>query len=303
VTGRTPGVDLGPRELRRLADGVSSEPYERFLLAPLTGQIGAGIMGIDLTAELSGEVVADLRRALLEWKVLVFPGQPHPDASDAALLAPVALGRHWGELESHEGPTPEWPTEIVRLDRRGGYENGWHSDSSWHESPPAGVVLRSVAIPPAGGDTLFADAGAAYDGLPDDVQVLVQGLAAEHDFLTSFGRSMDETEREEAARDRPPVTHPIVRAHPDTGRPILYVNEIFTTRIVDLEPLGDDLLALLCAQLRVPEYQYRHCWEPGDIVLFDNRAVQHYAAADYGFERRVMDRVAITGGPPVAWPG
>jgi taurine dioxygenase len=283
---------------------MASAPYERFGLTPLTGVIGAAIDDVDLTAELGAEVADDLRRALLEWKVLVFTRQPHPDESEAALLAPVRLGRLWGELESHPGPTAEWPTELSRLERHGGYENGWHSDSTWHPEPPMGVVLRAVTLPPSGGDTLFADACAVYDGLPADLLQLADVLDAVHDFTASIGRSMGPAEREEASRLRPPTTHPMVIVHPDTGRPALYVNEGFTTQVVDLEPeLGDELLARLYAHVRVPEYQYRHRWAPGDIVLFDNRAVQHYATSDYGNQRRVMDRVAITGGPPEPWPG
>lgn len=214
---RLPGVDLGPVELQRPPAGRADDLG--FGLRPLTGVIGAAVDGLDLTEDLAPDVVAGLRRALLDWKVLVFPDQAHPDESARALRAPVELGRHWGAMETHPGPSPDWPEEIVRLDRAGGYENGWHNDSTWHPNPPQAVVLRSVVVPPAGGDTLFADAAAAFDALPRDLQALVVLLHGAHEFTTSFGRAMDDDEREAAASRFGGAVHPVVRAHPEIHRP------------------------------------------------------------------------------------
>jgi len=289
-------IHAGPRVLRRGPDTGDERPYDRFTVTPLTPLIGAEIGGVDLAADVDGPLLAELRRAFLEWKVLFFRGQA------ITVEDHCRFARLWGDLEVHpflsEGDVPE----IVRFEKGAdakGYENIWHSDVSWREVPSMASVLRALEVPSVGGDTLWADMGAAYDGLPDDVKDRIDGLTAVHDFTQSFGRSLSAERLAEMQAQHPAVEHPVVRVHPETGRRTLYVNSVFTSHIVGLDPEESDaLLALLCEQALVPEYQCRFRWSAGSVAFWDNRATQHYAVSDYWPQRRVMERATIIGERP-----
>jgi taurine dioxygenase len=182
----------------------------------------------------------------------------------------------------------------------GGYENGWHSDVSWREAPSMGAVLRAVEVPPSGGDTLFCDMYAAYEGLPSDVQDSISGLSAVHDYSQVFGAVIAADKKAEMRAKFPPVTHPVVRTHPETGRKLLYVNRFFVDHIVGLP--ADESAALidtLSRRAELVEYQCRFQWADHSVAFWDNRAVQHYAASDYWPARRVMERASIIGDRPV----
>ena len=289
-------IEAGPRALRRLADGVESEPYARFDVRPYSPTIGAEIGGVSLAEPLDDELFAELDRALLEWKVLFFRDQPITAAQHCDFA-----GR-WGELEHHPFiPQGEVP-EIVRFDRgteNQGYENIWHSDVSWREIPSMGSVLRAREVPEVGGDTLWADMAAAYDGLPDEIKDRIDGLTAVHDWAHSFGLGMDAERIEQMRAQFPPAEHPVVRTHPQTGRRILYVNEIFVSHIVGLEPAESEaLLAYLASRARIPEYQCRFRWTANAVAFWDNRVTQHYAVSDYAPQRRIMERATIIGDQP-----
>jgi taurine dioxygenase len=289
-------IEAGPRTLRRLPDGVEPEPYTRFTVVAHSPTIGAEIAGVSLAEPLDDELFAELDRALLEWKVLFFRDQPITGEQHRA------FARYWGELEHHPFiPQGEVP-EIVRFDRgteNQGYENIWHSDVSWREIPSLGSVLRSVAVPAVGGDTLWADMACAYDGLNDEVKERIDGLTAVHDWAHSFGLGMDPERVEQMREQFPPAEHPVVRTHPQTGRRILYVNEIFVSHIVGLEPAESDaLLAYLSSRARIPEYQCRFRWTADAVAFWDNRVTQHYAVSDYAPQRRVMERATIIGDKP-----
>ena len=162
-----------------------------------------------------------------------------------------------------------------------------------------GAVLRAVEVPAVGGDTLWADMGAAYDGLPDDVKDRVENLVAVHDWIHNFGRNMEPSLREEFRLLYPAMEHPVVRIHPETGRKTLFVNAAFTTHIVGLEAdESADVLGFLYRQAAYPEYQCRFRWAAGSVAFWDNRATQHYAASDYAPQPRRMERVTIIGDRP-----
>ncbi|WP_329460174.1 TauD/TfdA dioxygenase family protein [Streptomyces sp. NBC_01497] len=295
---RTPadGLNEGPRVLRRLPEGVVSPPYRLFDVVPQAATIGAEIRGLDLSRPLGGALRDELNRALVEWKVLFFRGQHL--TSDAQR----AFALNWGELETNPLLTSAGPADVVRFDRSAvrTFENVWHTDVTFRQRPALGAVLQLREVPPSGGDTLWADMAAAYDNLPEDVRARIDGARAVHDFLPGFLR-FTEAERLAGFQEMfPPVEHPVVRRHPETGRPMLFVNTSFTTHITGLpQDESDRLLRLLFQQAHVPEYQVRWHWEAGDIAFWDNRATQHYAVADYGTDRRVAERVAIAGDRPV----
>jgi taurine dioxygenase len=165
-------------------------------------------------------------------------------------------------------------------------------------APALGSVLRAVEVPAAGGDTLWADMGAAYDNLPERTKSRIEGLTAVHDWVPSWGLTMTDSQIAAHRGALPPVEHPVVVRHPRNGRKLLYVNEPFTTRITGLsETDSRDLLHELVLQARIPEYQVRFRWQPGSVAIWDNIATQHYAINDYYPRRRVMERIAIAGEP------
>ncbi|MDZ4741596.1 MAG: TauD/TfdA family dioxygenase [Alphaproteobacteria bacterium] len=268
---------------------------------PLTPTIGAEIHGIDLRQPLDAVTLSEVRAALLDWKVLFFRDQ------DITTGQHLAFARNFGELEVHPF-APEKPgyPEVLAIthDReRPGKENTWHSDVTWRLEPSLGSILRALEVPEVGGDTLFADMYAAYEGLSDEVKTKIEGKSAIHDFenfrrgLRKKGKS--ESEIEEYNKKYPPAEHPVVRAHPETGRKGLYVNAAFTQYIVGMERAASDtLLTHLYAQAAIPEYQCRFRWEVNSIAFWDNRASQHYAVSDYWPAVRRMERVTIVGDKP-----
>jgi taurine dioxygenase len=289
----------GPRpalQARELTTGGTGEPYTHLDPVPCSATIGAEIPGIDLSRPLDEAVLTELRRALLEYKVLFFRDQHLTGAQHAA------FARHWGEPQIHPFLPKAGSPEVVRLAHDGespGVENIWHSDASFTDTPPLGSILRAVEVPDIGGDTMWADMAAAYDGLPEDVRATIDGLTATHDFTQSFGTLMTDDQLAEARAKYPAVRHPVVRTIPETGRKLIYVNSVFTARIDGVgEAESAELLDLLTDQARHPEYQVRFHWEPGSIAFWDNRVTQHYALCDYYPRRRVMERVTITGDRP-----
>jgi taurine dioxygenase len=194
-------------------------------------------------------------------------------------------------IRGTEGVTPT--AETIE-----GYKafNKWHTDVTFRRNPSIGSVLRARLLPPVGGDTLWADAAAAWRGLPDAVKERIDGLDAEHSILRSFGSRVSAEKRAEIARDFPPVAHPVVRRHPETGERVLYVNYTFTTRILGVDPEESDrLLRLLFDRIKTPEYQVRFRWTPNAIAIWDNRSTQHSAVGDYWPSDRVVERVTVSG--------
>ena len=271
-------------------------------ITPLTSNIGAELSGIDLDQPLTDAAAEVIRAAWLRHKVIFFRDQ------DLSADSHVRLARLFGELETHPviPSAPGYPELLIikgegfeitaqTFDQAQAY-NKWHTDVTFRERPSIGSVLRARHIPAVGGDTIWADAAAAYRGLPDAVKERIEHLEAEHDIVRSFGHRVSDEKRAEIARDFPPVVHPVVRTHPETGERAIYVNFTFTTRILGVsEAESRELLTLLFDRIKVPEYHVRWRWTPNAIAIWDNRVTQHYAVADYWPNPRTMERVTVTG--------
>ncbi|MFI0989039.1 TauD/TfdA dioxygenase family protein [Streptomyces exfoliatus] len=291
-----PLLHYGRRVLERTAPDMPPVAYRLLDVSPLTPHIGAEISGVDLTGRMGEELAAELRQALLEWKVLFFR-----DQRDFTPEHHLALAGVWGVPEANPFFPESETAGVSRLAKDAmavGQENIWHSDHSFMAAPALGSVLRAVEVPPSGGDTMWADMGAAYDNLSEEMKARVEGLTAIHDWVPSWGSVMTEEQIAHFRQSLPPVEHPVVVRHPQTGRKLLYVNEPFTTRIVGLsDEENRELLDALVLQARIPEYQVRFRWQPDSIAIWDNIAVQHYAINDYYPRRRVMERIAVAGVP------
>jgi len=274
-----------------------STDYETITLSPLSPTIGAEIGGVRMSGDVSAQQVAEIRRALVDWKVVFFRDQ------DVSREEHVAFGRLFGELEIHPF-TPNHPDhpEIVVIhndERTKRGQNDWHSDVTWRKEPSLGSILRAHIVPPVGGDTLFADMNAAYEGLRDEVKKKIEGLRAVHSFTHNFGKRMSPEQLEKMKEQYPDAVHPVVRTHPESGLRSLYVNAAFVTHIEGMEDEeGARLLRHLYRQAAVPEYQCRFRWQRDSVAFWDNRGAQHYAAFDYHPNTRRVERVTIAGDRP-----
>ncbi len=273
-----------------------------FQVERLSPCIGAELKGIDLAKPVSKELAAAIREALLEYQVIFFRDQ------DITTKQHLDFARMFGELEIHpftNSNKDKYP-EIIRIhhnEENPGKENGWHSDVTWRQEPSLGSILRSLRVPPAGGDTLFADMYAAYEDLSDEIKHMIDGAIAVHDFapfrlrLKAGGAS--DKEIEEFNKKYPDAYHPVVRTHPETGRKCLYVNVAFTRYIDGMkESESRALLQRLFVQATVPEFQCRFAWTNNALAFWDNRCTQHYAVSDYWPQIRIMERATIIGDKP-----
>lgn len=282
---------------RTVARSGKDAPFE---IRPLTPTIGAELLGIDLGSPDIGKAIPAIRQALLDHKVVFFRDQ------DISREQHLEFAKHFGELEIHPAtPKDQEHPEILRIaydEKNRGQENAWHSDVTWREEPSMGSILRAFELPPVGGDTLFACMHAAYERLSDEMKRFVTGMTAVHDIARVFARRLGK--RPEELHDKyPPVEHPVVRTHPETRLPTLYVNVAFTSHIKGLsEQESADLLRHLYAQASNPEIQCRFRWAPGSLAFWDNRAVQHFACSDYYPARRAMERATIKGDRPYYRP-
>jgi taurine dioxygenase len=265
-------------------------------ILPLTPAIGAELHGLDLASPDIGRHIPAIRAALNTHKVVFFRDQ-HLTAAQH-----IAFARHFGDLEIHPAtPRDQADPEILRIahgpDSKG-QENNWHSDVTWREKPSLGSILRAVTVPDVGGDTLFANMHTAYLNLSPEMQRIACSLVAVHDIARVFAGRLGKSAEELHAK-YPPMEHPVVRTHPETGEPCLYVNTGFTSHIKGLSRReSDTLLAHLYAQAANPEIQCRFRWRPGSIAFWDNRASQHFACSDYFPAVRIMERVTIAGCRP-----
>lgn len=279
-------------------------------ITPVAGALGAEVGGVDLSRPLDEATAAALRAALVDHLVLMFRDQDlDPDAQTAFTAtfgAPMRLP-YIAPMDGH----PEVIAVLKEADERNisTFGGTWHSDFSFLGAPPLGSVLYAVEVPPAGGDTIWANMYGAYESLSAGLRALLDGMTAMHsghvygaerppvDIATStsiaISRNNPEADRE--------VAHPVVRRHPESGRKALFVNPVYTTRFADMtEAESAPLLEMLYEHATRPEHTCRLGWQAGSLAVWDNRCTLHLAVNDYDGHRRLLHRTAIAGERPLA---
>ena len=268
----------------------------RLNIKPLSGCIGAEIHGIDLTKPITHELYIQLRECLVEYEVIFFRDQAITPAQQHALAS------MFGPLQSHPAyQTVEGFPEISILESTADKPTKiecWHSDMTFRQHPPLATVLRAQIVPDKGGDTLWASMTAAYRGLSKSMQDFLSTLTAVHDFSYGFKESLAEPGGQQrlaqALVDNPPVRHPVIRIHPESGKSVIFVNELFTRHIEGLSRSESDaLLAFIFEHIRTPEYSCRFAWQPDSIAIWDNRSTQHKPINDYFPAHRRLERITI----------
>lgn len=280
----------------------------RLAFTKLGDRIGAEIRGLDLSADLSDDTVAEIRAALNEHKALVFR-----DAGIRTDEQQVRFAARFGPLTAAH-PTVasvEGAENVLPVDSEQGSANTWHTDVTFVLNPPQATTLRSITVPAYGGETLIASSAGAYADLPGELRAFADVLWAIHtnDYDYAVPKNLEhdsaDERRKEFTRLLFQTAHPVVRVHPLTGERGLFIGGFAQRlRIVGLSNTESrDILRLLQAYITRPENVVRVTWEPDQVVLFDNRITQHYAPANYGDQVRTLNRVTIAGDIPVGIDG
>ncbi len=262
-------------------------------ITPLTGSIGAAVEGMDLKRPIEDASFAALHRAFLDHQVLVFRGQNLE--APAALLA---FSKRWGTpvpasaLSPHLKDFPE-VTHVTKIPKETASTEAWHYDSPYTPIPPKISILSAITVP-RGGDTMWCNQYQSYDRLSAVMQRLLEGLRVKFVALR-LGRMMGAD-----MNSLPSAVHPLVRTHPETGRKALYVGHPETAQQIEgmTREESRPLLDFLYAHSINPDNVYRHMWQTGDVVMWDNRCTMHYAVHDYGEQERVLIRSTMEGEVP-----
>lgn len=266
------------------------------------GALGAFVSDVDLAEAVDSTAIFDeIHTAVVEHEVLFFRDQ---HISPQTLRAFAA---RFGAIEGH----PAYPVVPGTLDvqilestaEKPSRIEAWHSDMTFRATPPAYTLLHGQIIPPYGGDTLFASMTTAHDALSDGFRRLLTGLTATHDFRFGFKESLAEPGGQARLRDavaaNPPVSHPVIRTHPQSGRKALYVNSLFTTRINELSSRENrSVLDFLFDHMITEEFTVRLGWQPETVVIWDNRSTQHKPVNDFLPQHRKHHRVTVIGDRP-----
>jgi alpha-ketoglutarate-dependent sulfate ester dioxygenase len=273
-----------------------------FEVIQLNGRTGAQVVGVDLSREIPDPVFSDVQQALHQHKVLFFREQSITDAEQLAFA-----GRFGPLTDKHPTMrTTIGSAQVLPVDGEDQRANHWHTDISFTLRPSMGTTLRSVVLPAYGGDTLVANGAAGYKDLPAELRAIADKLWAVHTNHAEqprLGTERGEGVRKAFLAHRHEVAHPVVRVHPESGEPALFLGG-FAQRLVGMTLRESrPIIDVLQSYIRRPENTARWNWRPGDVLIFDNRNTQHYAVNDYDDQKRVLHRVSVTGDVPTGLDG
>ena len=266
-------------------------------IKPLTPAIGAEIQQINLSESLDKNQLDEIYSALIDHKVLLFPDQ------ELSAESQLRFAETFGHIDKPHlvYPHVDGFQQVTLLENDGDRPpdtNAWHTDLTYYPNPPFASILHAKVIPETGGDTLWASMTAAYDALPDHMKAHLEELEAIHDpgtFRNQFlGDDKDIGALNNSMKNVGSALHPVIKTHPVSNRKYLYVNQSFTNQIYGYSSAENDrLLNYLYDHINQPEFQMRHRWSAGDVVIWDNRVTQHYAVADYVPQYRRMHRITV----------
>jgi taurine dioxygenase len=269
---------------------------------PYTEALGAEILNINLGRKLSNKNISLIKDALNKYHVLFFREQ------DISSKQFISFGKNFGSLEIHPLiPTLPGHPEIIEMKS---LETGpapmarnsevWHSDMSYTKVPPYAGILKAMDIPESGGNTMFLNAALAYEALSGSMKKFLSKLKAVHSIVKTMNNEelldSNSLKRFIMMNEKlPPIEHPIIRTHPETGKKLIFVNEIFTSHITGLNSNESDaILQFLYRHIHNPNFQCRFIWQQNSIAFWDNQITQHYAVADYS-SLRTMHRLTVDG--------
>ena len=286
----------------------------KFEIKPVSGALGAEILGVKLDKNLSNSQFDTIHKALLDYQVIFFRDQN---------LAPeehISFARRFGELDYHPfaASLEEFPEIIAVIKEANDKTNrvfggGWHTDVTFYEKPAMGSILYALEVPPFGGDTLFSNMYMAYEALSDGFKNLLHNMSAVHSASKAYGPNGRAAKRNSHATSGGYDTikvrtgldaleetkHPVVRTHPETGKKGIFVNQGFTIKFNGwTEEESAPLLNFLYQHSARPEFTCRFRWKTGSVAFWDNRCTHHFALNDYQGYRRAMHRVTICGDKP-----
>ncbi len=284
----------------------ASDPHSPLDIHPVTGRIGAEIRGVQLSGDLDAGTVQAIEAALARHKVIFFRDQQALDNQKQEAFAALL-----GDPVAHPTvPVAEGSRYLLELDSREGYAaSSWHTDVTFVAAYPRASILRAITIPQAGGDTVWANTATAYEGLPEGLRALADTLWAVHsnlyDYAGTLGTDKQRTEehRKIFASTVYETEHPLVHVHPVTGERNLLLGHFFKNFVGLNQADSQRLFGIFQDHVTKPENTVRWRWRAGDVAIWDNRATQHRAVADFGLQRRTLRRATVAGTVPVAIDG
>jgi taurine dioxygenase len=282
--------------------------YRHIETRKIAGSLGSEVSGVNLVDELSDDIVAEIRTALLENLVIFFRNQ------DLTPERQLAFARRWGDIHLHPFMVGmEGHPEVLRIVKtpqdKKNFGGSWHTDQMFSPKPAMGTILYAVEVPSVGGDTMFTNQYLAYETLSDRMKSLIGGLRSVcvgDNFKKNGGRSrkdmyprqMSQMMVKDPGDIQTTSVHPLVRTHPETGRKALYIGGHVQSFDGMTDEESQPLIDLLMKHSTRPEFTCRFRWEKGSMAFWDNRCTQHFAVNDYPAETRIMHRVTVCGDSP-----
>ncbi len=285
-----------------MLDTVNGTASSTMEIRPLGGRIGALVEGVQLSGDLSPDVIAAIRSAMLHHKVVFLRDQQGGSAALEDFAELLGEPVPYTYSDPPEGLEYTWEFDDIRSDH-------WHADLCWHTDPVAIGILAPVALPESGGNTVWSNVAAAYAEMPEALQAMADRLWAVHSAKKPIALSFPDPSEEELqiqGRFGSEVTgarHPVVRVHPETGERVLFVGNVVYYFEGFARTPGQHIYELFQYYVMRPENTIRWHWRMGDVAIWDNRATQHYGVRDYGDEQRTMRRISLKGSVPVSIDG